>query len=179
MDELTAVKASQTGDRDAFGFLISQYYKSIYRYAYQLIGTSHDADDICQETFLRAYENIKKLQNVESFKGWIFMIATNLSRRQKNKNRMEGASSCVLTSSEIGSEMGEPFDNLSCSEKTMIIRNQLLKMPEQMRMAAVLVHIEDFTQKEASEILNCSQATVCRDLERAMVQLKSKLQDLV
>jgi RNA polymerase sigma-70 factor, ECF subfamily len=179
MDELTAVKESQTGDRDAFGFLISQYYKSIYRYAYQLIGTNQDADDICQETFLRAFEEIKELQNGRCFKGWIFMIATNLSRRYINKKRCDEKSSSTWVSIKMQSGANEPYENLSSNEKATIVQNQLLKMPEQMRMATVLVHIEDFTQKEASEILNCSQATVCRDLERAMVQLRSKLQDLV
>ena len=179
MDELTAVKASQTGDRDAFGLLISQYYKSIYHYAYQLTGRSQDADDICQETFLRAYEGIKKLQNHRCFKGWIFMIATNLSRRHINKKRLAEKPSAEASPMLLETENNEPFENLSGREKAMIVQNHLLKMPEQMRMATVLVHIEDFTQKEAAKMLNCSQATVCRDLEKAMSQLRSKLKNLV
>ncbi len=183
MDELTAVIASQAGDKAAFGVLISQYYKSIYRYAYQFTGSYQDADDICQETFLRAYESIKKLENGKCFKGWIFMIATNLARRQIKelmlKKRLAQTTSAGPSPKLFENSDNHPFENLSGKEKAIIIREQLLKMPEQMRLATVLVHIDDFTQKEAAEVLNCSEATISRELTAAMSLMRSKLQNLI
>jgi RNA polymerase sigma-70 factor, ECF subfamily len=183
MDELNAVRATQAGDRAAFDILINQYYKSIYRFAYHVTGSSQDADDICQETFLRAYEGIKKLQNRESFKGWIFMIAANLSRSSIKDSRFKmklAEKTSVNSYLQTGGDcVNQPFESLSSKEKTQIIQKQLLNMPEQMRLATILVHIEDFTQKQAAELLNCSEATISRQLSSAMTLMKNRLQNLV
>jgi RNA polymerase sigma-70 factor, ECF subfamily len=183
MDEFDAVKATQAGDRTAFDILISQYYKSIYRFTYHFTGSSQDADDICQETFLRAFEEITKLQNGKCFKGWIFMIASNLSRRyirdSKSRKKLVEQTAVESSSELYGNNDNQPFESLSSKEKAQIIQKQLLKIPEQMRLATVLVHIEDFSQKEAAELLNCSEATISRDLTIAMTLMRSKLQNLV
>ena len=80
MDEVSLVQASQMGNKAAFGSLIDRYYQSIYRLAYHFTGNHYDTDEVCQETFLRAFENIRKLKEGSRFKGWIFIIASNLLR---------------------------------------------------------------------------------------------------
>jgi len=81
MDELALIKASRTGDRAAFGGLVDLYYKNIYRLAYRYMGCHAEADDICQETFLRALEKIGTLRDGRCFKAWLLKIALNLSHR--------------------------------------------------------------------------------------------------
>ena len=87
MDDLLLVGPSQAGDKAAFGSLIDRYYKSIYRFAFQCTGSHHDADEVCQETFLRAFEHIRKLKDGRYFKGWIFMIASNLLRKRAKQRK--------------------------------------------------------------------------------------------
>ena len=181
MDELTALKAFKTGDKSAFGILITQYYKSIYRYVYQFTGSSQDADDICQETFLRAFEGINQLRDGECFKGWIFMIASNLSRRhiKNSRSRKKLAENTPAEATSMDSKSSQPFVNFYNREKATIIRQQLARMPEQMRLATILVHVEDFTQKDAAEILNCSESTISRQLESSMNLLRNSLKKLI
>jgi RNA polymerase sigma-70 factor, ECF subfamily len=183
MDEIIAIKASQTGDRSAFDYLISQYYKSIYRYAYQLTGNLQDADDISQETFLRAFEGIKNLKNNGCFKSWIFMIATNLTRcHYRNaslEKRLTETTFSKVSTKPFENEHNQPFESLSCKENQLLVQKQLLKMPEKMRMATVLVYIEEFTQKEAAKILCCSETQISRQLCNATNQLRSKFQNLI
>jgi len=183
MDELAAVRTSQAGDRAAFGALIDRYYKKIYRFAYQFTGSHHDADDVCQETFLRAFDNIKKLKDCNCFKGWIFMIASNLSRKRIKDVRCErklAARTSVGASLELSEDKDtQPFEKLSRKEKAMIIQKQLQQMPEHMRLVTISVVMEGFTQKDAAGILNCSEATVSRHLEAARNWLRARLRDLI
>ncbi len=123
MDDLLLVGSSQKGDRLAFGSLIDRYYKGIYRFAFQYTGSHHDADEICQETFLRAIENIRKLKDGNCFKGWIFMIASNLLRkRAKDIKRektldMENPISVAVKLAEDKSV--QPFETLYTKEKVL------------------------------------------------------------
>ena len=183
MDELKAIQASQTGDKTAFSELIEQYYRNIYRYAYHCAGNHQDADDICQETFLKAFGNIKALKDVEKFKGWIFRIASNLSRKRIKKMKCEKnvisfTSVDSLPQGYEGKDL-QPYESLFSEEKKRMILKELQKMPVQVRMATILVLIEGQTQKETAEILNCSESTISRDLNTAKNVLRIKLQKFV
>ncbi|MBN2589276.1 MAG: RNA polymerase sigma factor [Sedimentisphaerales bacterium] len=182
MDELAAVKASQAGERDAFGILIDKHYKNIYRYAYHCTGNHQDADDICQETFLRAYNRIGQLKNVNCFREWIYTIASNLSRRRIKKIKLN--KNYVAFSSDSFNQRQDdknvhPFDNITKSEKASIIQNHLKEMSERLRMVTVLVLMEDLAQKEAAKILNRSEPSISRDVNDAKAWLQSRLQNLI
>ena len=179
MEELAAVKASQTGDKTAFGMLIDQYYKSIYRYAFQYTGNHQDADDICQETFLRAFDSINQLKDGNRFKGWIFTIASNISRGKiKDKIHKSDFLNCSRILYE-NNDADEPLQKLSGKERAAVIHNQLQEMPERLRIITTLVIIEDFKQKDVSKILNCSEPSVSRDLENARNWLRIRLRHLI
>ncbi|OHB77577.1 MAG: hypothetical protein A2Z25_01010 [Planctomycetes bacterium RBG_16_55_9] len=183
MDEMAAVKASQAGDKAAFAILIEMYHKNIYRFAYQCTGTHQDADDVCQETFLRAFDGIGKLRDGHRFRGWIFMIAANLARQRIKEVRSEKKLT-ERVSADAASELTEdedcrPFERLSSGERAVIIQERLRTMPEPMRSVALLVLVEGFTQKEAAGMLDFSEATVSRHLQAARGWLRVKLQDLV
>lgn len=180
MDEITTVKASQPSERDAFGVLIDQHYKNIYRFAYHCTGNHQDADDICQETFLRAFDRIGQLKNHDSFREWIFKIASNLSKKHikkirlnKNFTEKSGSSGNLYENNDI-----LPFENLTQKERASFIRQQLQEMSERLRMVTVLVLMEGLAQKEASKILNRSEPSISRDLNEAKQWLQSRLRNL-
>lgn len=183
MDDLLLVGSSQTGDRAAFGSLIDRYYKSIYRFAFQHTGSHHDADEVCQETFLKAFENIRKVRDGSRFKGWVFMIASNLLRKRAKQAKrekpidMENLGSVVIKLAEDKST--QPFEALSTKEKTAIIHEQLQKMPEHMRLVTILILMEGLSQKDAAGILNRSEPSVSRHLDMARKWLKAKLQKFI
>lgn len=182
MDELTTVKASQAGDKAAFGRLIDQHYKNIYRYAYHCTGNHQDADDICQETFLRAFDRISQLKNGTSFREWLFKIASNLYRRRIKRMRMNrdfvSLSANSLNQNQENKDI-QPFDNLTKNEKVSIVQEQLQEMSERLRMVTVLVLMENMAQKEAAKILKRSEPSISRDLNDAKAWLQSRLQKLI
>jgi RNA polymerase sigma-70 factor, ECF subfamily len=178
MDELMAINASQAGDKAAFGLLIDQHYKNIYRYAYHCTGNHQDADDICQETFLRAFDRIGQLKNGNSFREWLFKIASNLSRKRLKKMKYD--KNFVSLSADFQNQPQEkndiqPFENLTQKEKASIIQQNLQEMSERLRMVTVLVLMENLSQKEAAKILNRSEPSISRDLIEAKARLQSRL----
>ncbi|MHC4757292.1 MAG: RNA polymerase sigma factor [Planctomycetota bacterium] len=183
MDDLLLVGSSQEGDRIAFGSLIDKYYKSIYRFAFQYTGKHHDADEVCQETFLRAFEKIRKLKDGSRFKGWTFMIASNLLRKRAKQTKrektldMENPGDFTIKLAEDKS--AQPFEILSTKERTTIIHEQLQQMPEHMRLVTILILMEGLSQKDAAGILNRSESSVSRHLDMSRKWLKSRLQKFI
>jgi len=179
MDELALVRASQRGDKAAFGSLIDRHYKSIYRLAYQYTGSHQDADDLCQETFLRAFDSIRKVRDAKRFRGWIFMIASNLLRK-----RIKDLRRVARTLDEAARELFEhddvePIETLLAKEKAVIIHKQLQKMPEDMRLVTILILMEGLAQKDVAAVLNCSEASVSRRLDVARKWLRARLQKFI
>ncbi len=183
MDDLLLVGSSQEGDRIAFGSLIDRYYKNIYRFSFQYTGSHHDADEICQETFLRAFESIRKLKNGSCFKGWIFMITSNLLRKRakqiKREKTLDMENPVGVAVKLAEDKSAQPFETLSTKEKTMIIHEQLQQMPEHMRLVTILILMEGLSQKDAAGILNCSEPSVSRHLDMARKWLKARLQKFI
>jgi len=182
MDESALIQASRAGDKDAFGRLTDKYYKSIYRLAYRYTGSHTEADDICQETFLRAFEKITALRNGESFKAWIFRITINLSHNVFNKinkeKTMDAQNICEIVNDRSMKKVKGPFETLSAREKADIIHKQLRQMPEHMRLVTILILMEGLSQKDAAGILGCSEPSVSRYIAQARGWLRDRLRNL-
>ena len=71
------IRRTLQGDKDAFGFLVERYKGAVHTLAYRKLGDFHDAEDIAQETFLRAYQNLSSLKNPAQFAGWLYVITAN------------------------------------------------------------------------------------------------------
>src|ERR1700759_3414966 len=91
-----AVERAQSGDSDAFRLLVEQHSRSIFRLAFRMTGNEQDAEDVVQETFLRAYKQLDRYEARSSFSTWLFRIASNYSLdliRSRQRHRKHTASS--------------------------------------------------------------------------------------
>lgn len=175
MDDSILAKAAQSGDKKAFGSLIDKYYQSVYRVAYQYTRCHHEADEICQDTFLKALMNLHKLKNPTLFKYWLFRILSNLLRAgYKRKQLFDN----YLNASgpELKQVQDQPLGEMIQSESRTIVEQCLQEMPKQMRMITIMVLMEGLSQKEAASVLSSSEASVSRHLNKAKQWLKPKLQ---
>lgn len=174
MDDSNLAIAAQNGDKKAFSSLIDKYYQSIYRVAYQYTSCHSEADEICQETFLKALMNLKKLKKPSSFKRWLFSILSNLLRaKHKRKQLFDNylnSTSCIEKQTPE-----QPYEKMIQLERKNAIENCLQEMPEQMRLVTIMVLLEGIHQKEAASILNFSEASVSRHLSTAKELLRAKL----
>lgn len=172
--ELECVRKACAGDRDAFEILMNKYRKEIYRLAYRMVGNHHDADDVAQETFVKAFLSMKKFRGSSSFKTWIYSIAINSARdvsaRQGRARRvelplMEGASE-VMKDSRAGE-----YD-VSAQE---LIASTVNHLPERQREVLVLKVFHGMKHSEIARALGITTGAAKANLFHAIKCLKSKL----
>ncbi len=182
MDEAAAIRASQAGDRQAFGTLVERHYKSVYRLAYHYVGNHPDADDVCQQTFLIALEKIASLRERDHFEAWILVIASNLLRRRVRqairRRRFFQRGGRDAGPETAGSQMAASGDVVGEKERAEAVRAALQEMPDKVRLPAILVLMEGRCQKEVARILHRSEATICRYVESARNVLRENLRKL-
>ena len=183
MDESALVKASQQGDRAVFGELIDRYYQSIYRLAYSYAGQHAVADDICQETFLRALDNIGTLKDVGRFEGWVFVIALNLLHKYRKvlgrEKQMFEEDCDRATTKPSTNGVPDPLEGVAAKEKFALVHRYLQEMPDHLRAVAILVLMEGLTQRDAAEVTGYSEASVSRYLDQSRTWLRKRLQNLI
>jgi RNA polymerase sigma-70 factor (ECF subfamily) len=172
-DEPQLVGAAMRGDADAFSDLFNRYYPMIHAFAYRLTLSSHDADDIAQETFIKAARAIGGFRRAASFKNWLYQIAANHSRDQFRKQRNHRALNQPLTVSVEENHAAAPADN---GVDFTPLHRALGGLPDDWRRALTLVYYENFNHAQAAQILGCAEATVSWRIFRAKRQLKQRLQ---
>src|SRR5712691_13210083 len=141
MTDLAAVSRARGGDADAFRTLVERHSRAIFRVAYRMTGNEHDADDVVQETFLRAYRQIEKFEERANFGTWVHRIAVNCSvdllRSRGRLDRhyggdpeeaeMTGAVSTdpqqdrMLLSAELREQVAAAMERLSGNERTAFV----------------------------------------------------------
>jgi len=182
MGERELIKAAQNGDFDAFSRLINEHKDKIYRLTLKLSGNHHDAEDIMQETFLKAVDNIDKFKMESSFGTWLYSIALNEFRaKAKSKKRMNlkpideylpGGHS--ETSSELF-DWGDPHEIIEKKQIRELIENALAEMPYIYSAPFILRYMEDMPVKDISRILKLTVPATKSRILRARLALRDVL----
>ena len=148
------------GDADAFTLIYARHHERVFRYAYHLLGHREDADDVKQETFVRAYEARKNFRNQSSVATWLFAICGNLCRdRMKSWERRkvcaDGGMRAELTAA---AGHNDPAKIVERADTQAIIRKALNGLTASQREAIVLHEIEGLNHREMAEVLGCTVA---------------------
>src|SRR5579864_4924695 len=106
VSDAIAVERTLTGDRDAYRVLVERHSRTVYRMAYRIMGNAHDAEDVVQESFLRAYQKLKQFAGNANFGTWVYRIAANyaidrIRQRNADEARREGPSRAGEDSLEV------------------------------------------------------------------------------
>lgn len=176
------IKQVIKGDQDAFGEIVEIYKNSVYQLCYRMIGNQHEAEDLAQEAFLRAYVNIKSFNQELKFSTWLFRIATNLciDRIRKKKPdyyldaEVSGTEGLTMYS-QIPSGTPLPESQLESLELHETVQKEILKLPEKYRTVIVLKYIEELSLNEISEILDLPLGTVKTRIHRGREALRQQL----
>jgi len=161
------VAGALAGDTEAFTALFERYYSMIYAFAYRLCFNKEDAQDVAQETFVRAARSLGSFEKKASFKPWLYRIAVNAShdanRSLKRKERVAG----VLAGVEEEQERLPDFSGL---------HRALEALPENLREAVALVFFEGMNHATAAQVLGCAETTVSWRIFTAKRKLKRLLE---
>jgi RNA polymerase sigma-70 factor (ECF subfamily) len=158
--------------------------------SYRLLGNSHDAMEVTQDAFLKAFGSLASLQKPEAFGGWLMRIVSNLSLnyRRSRKTRAQlplddflGPTDAQQTDATGGSEWmagsGDPVHRLEGKEMGRRLQEALNQLPEKQRLALVMFTIEQMPQKDVAEALQCSVEAVKWHVFQGRKKLKEMLKD--
>jgi RNA polymerase sigma-70 factor (ECF subfamily) len=167
------VSQSKEGDPAAFESLIRKHQRMIFSLTYRMTGSFADAEDLAQETFIRAYRQISGYRAASKFSTWLYRIAINvcLNWRQRETLRVSVHTSWEETNGAQAAE-GEPAADLGGE-----VQAALLKLPGKQRAAIMLTVYDGLNHAEAAEVLGCSETTVSWRVFVARRKLKGWLKD--
>ena len=181
-----AVERARSGDSDAFRLLVEQHSRGIFRLAFRMTGNEQDAEDVVQETFLRAYKQLDRYEARSSFSTWLYRIASNYSldlmrMRKRHESRREHGTDedqrdilqsipldtpgpdRLMYGEEVKEKVNAAMDELSAQERT----------------AFVLRHFEGMCMEEVSRVLDCQPGAAKHSVFRAVQKLRRALEPVV
>lgn len=162
---------AQKGDPEAFGNLIEAYQKPVYNLCYRMLNDANDAEDAAQETFLRAYKNLRRYDNSRPFPTWLLSIAAHYCIDQIRKRRMTIVSVEDLPYPDLPDGEPGPETALSRSEEQRRVQRLLGALNPQDRAAVVMYYWYDFSYEEISQALSLTLSAVKSRLHRARREL--------
>jgi RNA polymerase sigma-70 factor (ECF subfamily) len=174
-DEPNWIQNSLAGDTEAYSALVKEHQKMVHAMAFRMTGSLADAEDLTQETFLRAFRQLDSFRSESKFSTWLCQIAVNLGLNwQARENRRGDVHSkwAADAISENFSQSGFP------DELSRRVQNALDKLPAKQRAAIVLTVYEDCNHAEAAKILNCTEATISWRVFAARQKLKHMLKGI-
>lgn len=178
-DDLSLVRRAQAGDAEAFGTLVRRHQERIYGLAFRLTGDHASADDLAQETFVRAWRGIGQFGGRSGFYTWLYRIALNLafSRWKKAQSRRElSLEPEILEKQRDPSRRGEDGAGEARSrEIAAALEEALAGLSAEHRSTVVLREMEGLSHGEIARISRCSEGTVRSRLHYAKRILKRKL----
>lgn len=176
--DLQLYKKAVEGDIQAFEELFSSNYTHIYNLCYRMMRNSQDAEDMLQETMLKAWRKLKSFKQSSSFSTWLHRIAANtcldaIRKRKDNKTSLEEMK-------EYGKELTDE-DSVSFDERSVqrqVIEDALAKLKERDRIIIILRDVQGYSYEEMSQILECPLGTVRSRLSRARKSMVKILNEM-
>ncbi len=155
-EEAEWIRAAQGGDRSAFARLVERYWDRLYRWLYHLTRDRHAAEDLTQETFLRALAAVKSFRPGSNFRAWVFRIGHNNFVNQKRADRRtkhqlpEDAAALDVTSAETAAENHETLE---------VVMRAVNELPSDFRAALLLHAFEGMRYREIAKALDTTEET--------------------
>ncbi|MBN2537128.1 sigma-70 family RNA polymerase sigma factor [candidate division WOR-3 bacterium] len=172
------IHRAQVGETEAFDELMKRYNQAVYRLAYSMTRNHADAEDICQDTFIRAYRAIKRFDDRFRFYTWLHRICVNLCInlfRRRGRVRLTS-----LPGTEAGAEwadIADPREDAGAAELRRDLDRAIARLPDDQRAVFVLRVKEELSYGEISKLLGIPMGTVMSRLNRAREKLRELLRD--
>ena len=178
-DDAQLIQRVLEGDNTAFSALVRKYQRSVHALAWRKIGDFHIAEDITQETFLKAYQRLSTLKEPQSFASWLYVITANqckawLRKKQTWMQSLEDTSSAQLEKATYSGHIIEENERMSVETQREVVKKLLAKLQESDRTVITLYYLGGMTYEEISEFLGVSEAAIRNRLYRARRRLKEE-----
>jgi RNA polymerase sigma-70 factor (ECF subfamily) len=185
----TLVARARDGDLAAFERLVSHYQDRVYNYVLRMIYDPVEAQDVAQETFVRAWQGLPRFRGASSFQTWLYRIASNLAIDAARSRKRRGLMTVSLDEPVEGAEAAElahdlpdesrygPADCLEQQELRRYVWETVGELSPKLRLVIVLADLQGLSYGEVATILGCPVGTVKSRLFNARSQLRERLLD--
>lgn len=181
-EEQVLIQRARNGEIGAFRELVERYKKKIYYLSLDLTGNHHDAEDLSQEVFIKAYRSLKNFRGDAKFNSWLYRITVNTcisQRRKKSVAAMTLQEDFDSDNSPQFFNQGESSRNPERSAEAVLMQQHIDHALQQLtpreRSVFVLRHYNDLPLKEIAQVLKISEGTVKSMLFRAIQRLQKEL----
>ncbi|MCT2536101.1 RNA polymerase sigma factor SigW [Aquibacillus koreensis] len=176
------VKQVKKGDQSAFEDIVNFYQNKVYQICFRMVGNAHEAEDLAQEAFIRAYVNIHTFDDKRKFSTWLYRIATNLSIDRIRKKKpdyfldaeVKGTDGLDMYS-QLPAEQALPEEEVESLELQSYIQQEIMQLPTKYRSVIALRFVDELSLIEISEILNIPVGTVKTRIHRGREALRKRL----
>lgn len=181
------VARARAGAPAAFEQLVEKYQDRIYNYVARMVHDPTEAQDVAQETFVRAYQALPEFRGASSFQTWLYRIASHLSidvARRRKRRRGDTVSVNGMKAGDEESEWGReladesmrtPAEELESSERREQVWEAIAELSPKLRQVIILYDLQGLSYQEIADILRCPLGTVKSRLFNARSQLREKL----
>lgn len=166
------------GEPEAFGFLMDKYKGSVYAFAYSKLRNFHDAEDVTQEVFIKAYQKLRSLRRWDNFLAWLYSITSNMCKNWI-RSRASRPDSEFVEDQNAEALMQPSLSSYRENEITEILREAMDSLPETQRQVLALHYLGGMKGKEIARFLGISPGAVWERLSRARVQLREEMLGMI
>ena len=170
--ETDAIERSRRGDRDAFDALVAQWSRRVTSLAWTLTGSADAAEEIAQETFVRAWQTLSRFRSGSPFGPWLLRIATNLSIDHVRRVRRFDPIDTIEATSPANQS---PETRAVLSQAAARAARAIAALPEMQRVVAQLYLIEEYDHAEIAAMTGLTQGTIRSHLSIARSKLREEL----
>ena len=177
-DETELIRRATRGDRNAFGILVERYQRRVVGVALAVVHNSEDALELAQETFVRAFENLRSFESRSSFSTWLYRIAANLAidlHRRERRHTFVRGEEAEIELERLPNSTADSFAEFSRGELNRRLRAALDQLTPEHRAGILLGEVEGLSYDEISEMLQCPRGTVMSRLHYARNRLRAIL----
>ncbi|HSQ61245.1 MAG TPA: sigma-70 family RNA polymerase sigma factor [Acidobacteriota bacterium] len=173
------VRRAQADDERAFGELVERYESKVYSLGIKMLRNPEDAEDVLQDTFLRAYRGLKSFKGNSTFSTWIYRITANSALMRLRKKQLPTVSIEDADEREAPINIADwapgPVEQLLNEETRRAMNDAIESLPPEFGQVFVLRDVEGLSNAEVAEILDLSVAAVKSRLHRARLKVRNRL----
>jgi RNA polymerase sigma-70 factor (ECF subfamily) len=167
-EERVLVEACRRGEREAFDRVVERYQREVYRVCYRFVNDHHDASDLAQETFLKAYRAIGSFRGDSALMTWLYRIAVNACLNFRTARR--------LPTEPIDAALRDgamtAFEAVRREERARLVRDAVRRLPEKQRATLILKVYQELSHEDVARVLGSSVGTVKANLFHALGNLR-------
>jgi len=167
--DLELVKQVQNGNKTAFNILVRAHQRGVYAIVFSMVKDHDTADDVVQDTFVKAYKHIDSFEAKSSFKSWLYSIAINTAKNVLKSDSLREMVDFEKVVLHVTPRMSE---NIEEHELQIVLAEEIEKLPAKQKLALTLRIFDELPFKEIAEIMECPYDTAKANFRHAINSLR-------